>query len=94
MMRRDIGVLDLVVRHHTAVGASPMRALRGLDALTTVEGTQLTIAFDGRSLRVGGVRLANEGIETDNGVLYIVDRVLLPGGAWLQKDLLAGPDAN
>lgn len=93
MMRRDRGVLDFVVRHHTLSGGSPLNALRRMDAVTTLEGTQLTIRSDARGVRVDGVRLANEGIATGNGVLYLVDRVLLPEEAWLRKDLLAGPDA-
>ena len=93
MMRRDRGVLDLVVRHHTVMGASPLPALRRLDALTTLQGTHLLVRTDARGVRVEGVRLASEGIETDAGVLYLVDRVLVPETAWLRKDLLAGPDA-
>jgi uncharacterized surface protein with fasciclin (FAS1) repeats len=53
----------------------------------------LPIRVDDRGVRIAGVRLANEGIATDNGVLYLVDRVLLPTGSWMLKDLLAGPDA-
>ena len=94
MMRRDVGVLDLVVRHHTVSGGSPLAALRRMDALTTLEGTQLVVRADARGVRVDGVRLANDGIATGNGVLYLVDRVLLPQEAWLRKDLLAGPDAR
>lgn len=93
MMRRDLGVLDLVVRHHTVMGASPLAALRRIDALTTLEGTHLLLQTDRRGVRIEGVRLASAGIETDAGVLYLVDRVLLPQTAWLRKDLLAGPEA-
>jgi len=93
MMRRDRGVLDLVIRHHTAMGASPLQALRGLDALTTLEGTHLLVSHDGFGVRIGGVRLANDGIATGNGMLYLVDRVVVPASGWLIKDLLAGPDA-
>lgn len=93
MMRRDRGVLDLVIRHHAAMGASPLAALRRLDALTTLEGTRLLVRSDGYGVRVDGVRLANDGIVTDTGVLYLVDRVLVPQSGRLVKDLLAGPDA-
>lgn len=89
---RDRGALDLIVRHHLVMGASPVTALRRLDAVTTLEGTQLAVQDQGDRVRVGGVRLAGDGVATDNGVLYTVDRVLLPAGSWLMKDLLAGPD--
>ena len=92
ILLRDRGALDLIVRHHLVMGASPITALRTLDAVTTLQGTQLAVRDGGDRIRVGGVRLASDGIATGNGVLYVVDRVLVPSGAWLSKDLLAGPD--
>ena len=92
ILLRDRGALDLIVRHHLVMGASPITAIRRLDAVTTLEGTQLAVQDQGDRVRVGGVRLAGDGIVTGNGVLYVVDRVLLPSSAWLSKDLLAGPD--
>jgi uncharacterized surface protein with fasciclin (FAS1) repeats len=92
ILLRDRGALDLIVRHHLVMGASPLTALRRLDAVTTLEGTQLAVRDDIDRVRVGGVRLVGDGVVTDNGVLYVVDRVLLPAGSWLMKDLLAGPD--
>jgi uncharacterized surface protein with fasciclin (FAS1) repeats len=93
MLRRDRGALDVVVRNHLALGATPFAALQSLDALTTLESTMLPIRVDERGVRIAGVRLAGEGIATGNGVLYLVDRVLMPTGSWMLKDLLAGPDA-
>lgn len=93
MLRRDRGALDVVVRNHLALGATPIAALGRLDALTTLESTMLPIRVDDRGVRVAGVRIVNDGIATGNGVLYLVDRVLIPEGSWMVKDLLAGPDA-
>lgn len=91
LLRRDRGALDLIVRHHLVMGASPLPALRRLDALTTLEGTRLQVTDAGGTVRVGGTRLASEGVVTGNGVLYVVDRVLLPDAATMRKDLLGGP---
>jgi len=93
MIRRDRGMLDLIVRHHLTVGASPLAALRRLDAMTTLEGTRLGVRVEGDTVRVGGVRLTGDGVTTGNGVLYVIDRVLQPDAAWLRKDLLGGPNA-
>lgn len=93
LLLRDRGALDLIVRHHLVLGASPLPALRRLDALTTLEGTRLIVSDVGGTVRVGGARLANEGVVTGNGVLYVVNRVLLPDAAILRKDLLGGPGA-
>lgn len=91
LLLRDRGALDLIVRHHVVLGASPLPALRRLDALTTLEGTRLTVSDAGGTVRIGGTRLADEGIDTSNGVLYVVNRVLLPDAATMRKDLLGGP---
>ncbi|MEX2502913.1 MAG: fasciclin domain-containing protein [Trueperaceae bacterium] len=90
-LRRDRGALEGVVRHHLVIGASPLRALRRLDAVTTLQTTRLLVHRTGDDVRVAGVRLANEGIETGNGVLYVVDRVLIPDASYMIKDLLASP---
>ena len=90
-LRRDRGALDAIVRHHLLTGASPLHALRRLDAVTTLETTRLPVTRSGDVVRVGGVRIVNEGIETGNGVLYVVNQVLVPGGPFMIKDMLASP---
>lgn len=92
MMLRDKGVLDVIVRHHLLIGASPLPALRRLDAVTTLEGTRLTVQEEGDVVRVGGVPLRGEPVRTGNGVLYIVDTLLVPDTASMRKDLLSGPN--
>lgn len=57
----------------------------GESALTTAQGADLTVeeGADG-TVMVNGTPLAAEGIEADNGVVYVVDSVLMPpqsGGA-------------
>jgi uncharacterized surface protein with fasciclin (FAS1) repeats len=90
-LQRDRGVLDVVVRHHVTLGASPLHALRRLDAITTLENTRLIVRDDGNVVRVGGVRIVGEPIVVEGGVLYVVDRLLLPDASLMRKDLLAGP---
>jgi uncharacterized surface protein with fasciclin (FAS1) repeats len=92
MMLRDQGVLDVVLRHHLLIGASPLPALRRLDAVTTLEGTRLPVQDDGDVVRVGGVPLRGDPVRTGNGVLYVVDTLLVPDTASMRKDLLGGPN--
>jgi uncharacterized surface protein with fasciclin (FAS1) repeats len=91
-VRRDRGALDTVVRHHLMIGASPLPALRRLDAITTLEGTRLTVQEAGAEVRVGGVPLRGEPVRTGNGLLYVVDTLLIPDAASMRKDLLSGPN--
>lgn len=91
---RDRGSLDLVIRHHLVYGATAPDALRRLDALTTLEGTRLNVQDLGDRVRVGGVRMPSEAVEAGNGLVYVIDRILLPDASRLIKDLLANPAAR
>ena len=44
----------------------------------TLEGSELTVAASG-GFRVGGVKVLAEDVEASNGVIHIIDGVLLPG---------------
>src|SRR5690606_2289257 len=88
---RNRGALDVIMRHHMALGASPLNALRRLDALTTLEGTRLRITDRGGDrVSVEGVAIG-EGIPAGDGVVYVIDQLLLPSTAAMVKDLLGGP---
>lgn len=91
---RDRGSLDLIMRHHLVYGASTPEALRRMDAVTTLEGTRLEVRRAGERVRIGGVRLPDEPIRAANGLIYVVDRLMLPQASRLIKDLLAHPSAN
>jgi uncharacterized surface protein with fasciclin (FAS1) repeats len=43
----------------------------------TLQGEDLTISNNG-SLRIDGARLVSGDIEASNGVIHVIDRVLLP----------------
>lgn len=91
---RDRGALDVIIRHHVTYGAAPLSALRRMDALTTLEGTRLNVRDTGEVVRISGVRIQGEEIRAGNGVVYVIDRLLLPEASRVVKDLLAGPQSN
>lgn len=91
VLLRDRGALDVILRNHMVLGVTPMAALRRLDAVTTLEATRLNVRTDGEEVRVAGVRLAGAGIPADSGMVYVVDRVLVPRAATSLKALLTAP---
>ena len=91
---RDRGSLDLIMRHHLVQGVSPLAALRELDAVTTLEGTRLNVTDTGERVRVNAVLVPNEPIRAGNGLVYVVDHLLIPGASVMRKDLLANPQAD
>ena len=87
---RNRGALDVIMRHHMVFGASPLNALRNLDALTTLEGTRLQVEDRDGRVAVEGVPVG-DGMAAGDGVIYVIDRLLLPPAAAMVKDLLGGP---
>lgn len=94
ILLRDRGALDLILRHHIIVGAAPRAALRRMDAVTTLEATRLTLRVQDDEVRVGGTRLREGGTRAGSGMLYVLDRVLVPVRATSLKALLTGPRSN
>lgn len=90
---RNQGALDLIMRHHLVLGASPRNALRHLDALTTLEGTRLEVSASGDRLQVDGVTV-QDGPSAGGGMIYIIDELLAPSTSVMVKDLLAGPQSR
>lgn len=88
---RNPGALNHVIRHHIAVGAAPLASLRRLDALTTLKATRIPIVARGEAVRLDGARVVEADLRAENGVVHVIDRVLVPGSATSVKSLLAGP---
>jgi uncharacterized surface protein with fasciclin (FAS1) repeats len=70
--------LTAVVAYHIVPGRfTTADAPRLADAVTTVEGSDLRVATKPH-LTVNGARIAHADMEADNGVIHLIDRVLLP----------------
>jgi transforming growth factor-beta-induced protein len=67
-----------VLNHHIVEGSITATDLPGLKNLKTVDGTELPVLVDGGRLYIGGAEIEHTDICTDNGVIHIIDRVLLP----------------
>lgn len=76
----DIASLDQLLRTHVVAGAATAADLEPGSTLTTLQGEVLdvTVGDDG-SVVVGGARLVSTDIVANNGVVHLVDAVLLPG---------------
>jgi uncharacterized surface protein with fasciclin (FAS1) repeats len=49
-------------------------------AVKTVEGQDITIAVDGGTVKVNGATVVATDVEASNGVIHVIDAVLLPPG--------------
>jgi transforming growth factor-beta-induced protein len=70
-------ILTKVLTFHVVPGRLTAAQLQDGQVLTTVEGTQLPVSVQGGVVTVGGARVTTPNIEASNGVVHVIDGVLL-----------------
>jgi uncharacterized surface protein with fasciclin (FAS1) repeats len=77
---RDPAALTAVLTYHVVpariVSADVIRT--GGARPTTVQGRQLTVEVVNGVVRVGGARVLTADVEASNGVIHVIDAVLIP----------------
>lgn len=73
----DIPQLTAILTHHVVPGALHASDLVGTPSATTVQGTDVTFnTTDG--VKVSGATVTQADIGTTNGVIHVIDTVLIP----------------
>lgn len=73
------GALTDVLLYHVVEGAVPAETVVGLESATTVSGEDIAISVeDGNVFLNESVAVIITDIEADNGIIHVVDTVLLP----------------
>jgi transforming growth factor-beta-induced protein len=70
--------LRTLLLHHVIESDVSLPALLRTPRLKTLAGQRLEVQRSGSTLRVGGATIDTAGLRCDNGVIHVVDRVLLP----------------
>jgi uncharacterized surface protein with fasciclin (FAS1) repeats len=71
--------LAQVLTYHVVPGRVTAADVVGLTTAPTVNGEELPVSVDG-GVHVAGANVINADIEASNGIIHVVDRVLLPAG--------------
>jgi uncharacterized surface protein with fasciclin (FAS1) repeats len=66
-----------VLTYHVVPGRVTAADVVGLATAPTVQGEELPVSVDG-SIHVDGARVLNADIEASNGIIHVIDRVLIP----------------
>ena len=74
----DIPTLTNVLLYHVVPGKVMAADVVGLDSADTANGLLLPISIDGDKVMVGNAQVIATDIETSNGVIHVVDAVILP----------------
>jgi uncharacterized surface protein with fasciclin (FAS1) repeats len=72
--------LGEVLTYHVVPGRVTAAAAAGLSSASTVQGSELPISADG-GVHVGDASVVTADIEASNGLIHVIDRVLLPAAA-------------
>jgi len=70
--------LSKILTYHVVSGKAKAADLKDGQELTTVEGGKLHVTIKDGKVTVGGAHVTTADIEASNGVIHVIDKVLLP----------------
>jgi uncharacterized surface protein with fasciclin (FAS1) repeats len=74
----DIPTLTDILLYHVVPGEVKAETVVTLDSATTAQGSDVTITVDGSSVMVNDANVTMTDIQASNGVIHVIDAVLLP----------------
>ena len=72
------GLLTEILLYHVIAAEAPSSTLMDGDMITTVNGKEVTISITGDSIWVNDALVTVADVDADNGVVHVIDAVLLP----------------
>jgi len=73
--------LKALLLYHVVPGAVSSSVARTLTTANTVEGRAIRIRADGNQLRINGATVVKADVNASNGVIHVIDEVLMPTSA-------------
>jgi uncharacterized surface protein with fasciclin (FAS1) repeats len=70
--------LQAVLKHHVVAGAVKAADLKDGQEVTTLEGTKLKVSIKDGKVMVGGALVIAADEEASNGVIHVINKVLIP----------------
>jgi len=70
--------LAAILKYHVVAGTVPSKKAVELTETATLNGAKLSLKFDGKTLHVGTSKVIQADVEASNGVIHVIDSVLLP----------------
>ncbi len=78
LLAQDTLKLKRIVAYHVAFGDVRSDDLRQIDEAQTFEGSVLAIQSTNGKIKVNDANVLQTDILTDNGVIHVIDKVLIP----------------
>ncbi|TWU56493.1 Immunogenic protein MPT70 precursor [Rubripirellula tenax] len=70
--------LVAILKYHVVSGSVPAAKVLQLDSAKTLQGTDVTITQEGGAVMVNNAKVVKTDIECSNGLIHVIDAVLLP----------------
>ena len=70
--------LKRLLQHHIVAGRLPAEEVLAAESLETLAGTTLQVTLDGEQPRVGGADITATNVMAGNGVIHVINAVLIP----------------
>ena len=74
----DTELLAAVLTYHVVPGRFTAADVAGLSSAPTLNGKAVPLSFDGTIVTVDGARVISPDIEASNGIIHVIDQVILP----------------
>ncbi|PJI52044.1 hypothetical protein CTI14_49175 [Methylobacterium radiotolerans] len=74
----DPDLLDSVLTYHMLGSKMTGKQLMGMRSVASLAGPSLTLSMSGNRLRVNGATVTRADIAACNGVVHVIDTVLVP----------------
>ncbi|MEO1370538.1 MAG: fasciclin domain-containing protein [Acidobacteriota bacterium] len=75
---KDKEALSKILTFHVVAGKMMATDVDGKKSLDTVQGQSLDITVKGDTVMIGGATILATDVKTSNGVIHVIDTVLLP----------------
>ncbi|MCO4768885.1 MAG: fasciclin domain-containing protein [Deltaproteobacteria bacterium] len=84
----DTELLTSILTYHVVEGAVDAATATGLDSAGSLQGEDIAIAFDGTTVTVNGATVTMTDIEATNGIIHVIDAVIVPPSITLPVDIV------
>lgn len=74
----DKDALTSVLTYHVVAGKVMAADVVNLSEAETVQGSTVDISVDGGNVMIDGAKVVTTDIETSNGVIHVIDSVIMP----------------
>jgi uncharacterized surface protein with fasciclin (FAS1) repeats len=74
----DTELLAAVLTYHVVPGLYTAADVAGLSSAPTLNGKAVALSFDGTTVMVDGATVVAADIEASNGIIHVIDQVILP----------------